>query len=119
MLHSRINILGKKRKRKSTQKPTVSLTEARYQKLLLILIEAWDSSSCGQDLFWDFGSGERPQKIISEFQFVAKKESIPLVITHVGESLKLAFPTESQKLMVRVKSSSGSLRSDWTKIKSS
>lgn len=100
----------KKRKPKSKSNSPPSLSDARYQKLLIILLEAWESAEQGQDVFWDFGSGERPKKIIGEFQLVAKKESIPVKITNQGTSLRLKFPEDSRPIQVRVKSKSGQIK---------
>ena len=88
--------MGKKRKKRIPEN-VISLTSARYEKLLLILLEAWDASQEGQNVFWDLGPGERPQKISGEFLHVAKKEKIPLMIKKGSKSLCLIFPERTKK----------------------
>lgn len=79
----------------------------------MILIESWDASDQDHDVYWDFGKGERPQKTMAEFALVAKKESIPVVITRHKSSLKLHFPEPSSKeASIRVRSPKGVLKAE-------
>ena len=84
--------MAKKRKKKKAT--TLTLSPDRYQKLLLILLEAWESAKEGQAVYWDLGPGERPQKISDEFLLVAKREKIPLKIQRGSKSLTLLFPED-------------------------
>lgn len=98
------------RKKKTPPHHFGRLTEGRYQKLLLALLEAWESSDQGKDVFWDYGPGERPQKIIAEFRCVAKRESIPVKTTNLGSSLKMSFPHSVPNQTIRVRAKSGDIK---------
>jgi len=90
-----------------------NLSPSRYQHLLMVLIEAWEASDQGQDAYWDLGKGERPQKTMAEFALVAKKESIPVIITRHQSSLKLHFPEpKSKESSIRVKSPEGEIKAE-------
>jgi len=94
--------MSRKRKPKSKSNSPPRLSDARYQKLLIILLDAWESSEQGQDVFWDYGSGERPQKILEAFLWVAKRENVPVKIKNLGTSLRFTFPPSGQRLHVKV-----------------
>ncbi len=82
--------MGKKRAKSKAS--GVSLSPERYEKILLILLEALEAAKEGQSIYWDLGPGERPQKISAEFLHVAKQEKISLLIRRGSKSLNLIFP---------------------------
>ena len=110
--------MSRKRKPKSKSNSPPNLSEARYRKLLIILLDAWESAEQGQEVFWDFGSGERPQKILGEFQWVAKREKVPVQIKNLGTSLRFTFPPRRQCLQIKVKAPSGEVKAQVPMISS-
>ncbi len=69
-----------------------SLPEDRYIRILESLLAAWHSDREGNHVSWDFGPGERPQKIMAEFAFVAKKEGIEVKLVKRAQHFRFFFP---------------------------
>ena len=80
------------KKRKPGRSAAVSVSPERYLKLLERLLSAQASASEGNEVHWDFGRGERPQKIMAELAFVAKKEGIQLEMVMKDSSFRFVFP---------------------------
>ena len=101
-------------KRKSKPKPAgVNLSVESYKRILMVLLEAWEAVERGEAAYWDFGPGERPQKISQELLHVAKKENIPLKIQRGPRSLALLFGAKkSQDQAFRVRNKEGTIQAE-------
>ena len=107
----------RRRKQSKPVQKTVSAAPVsfdRYLHILSILLEARESASRKEcNAFYDLGSGERPQKVISEFTQVARQEAISVMITPVKgrHSLLLRFSDELMPVqtLFRVRSKSGAV----------
>lgn len=102
-----------KKMRKGRSQSNLSPQSPRYQTLLLRLVEAWELADGAHEIFWDFGPGERPQKILAEFQQIAGQEKIPVRLTNLGNSLRLRFPEKPAKPdKIVIKASDGTTKAE-------
>lgn len=98
--------MAKKQKpRKKKQKPYVpNLTPNQYNRYFHALEAGEVSAHEQQAVYWDLGPGERPNKVLADMRYVARKEKIPVVIDKSrGRSLILVYTSQKPETTVRVK----------------
>lgn len=89
--------MAKSKKKKSaarttqTARPQVTLTDEQYIQRLLVLLEARDAHDHDQNTYFDLGGGERPQIVKAEFDLVARREQIKVLVHPVKGKRTLAF----------------------------
>lgn len=96
---------GVSRKPHSTH-PKINLTDDQYNQRLLTLLEAREAQNNGQHVYFDLGAGERPQVVKAEFDHVARREKIPVLVHPVKGKPTLAFvfppgPAREPEVIVR------------------
>lgn len=83
--------------KKKSNKARVSILpipEAKYHRLLAVLVGGQDMSGQNQ-IFYDLGPGERPQVAMAHIRHVARKEDIDVEIDFANrnkQSIRLTFP---------------------------
>ncbi|QTD49634.1 hypothetical protein [Sulfidibacter corallicola] len=106
------------RKKKKTKAPaakpaaTGPLSAEVYHKYHLALLEGLEANP-GHFVYWDLGSGERPQKVKADFEWVAHKEGIVVrvLLAPGGQSLRFAYLESGiQFVGIRVIGSDGQVR---------
>lgn len=83
----------KKRRGKQSQlaRPQVHLTDEQFIQRLLVLLEAREAYYDNQNVYFDLGGGERQQIVKAEFDLVARREGIAVLVHPVKGKRKLAF----------------------------
>ena len=103
----------KKKPTKSPVSPPVQLSQEQYQQRMLILVAAYEAFQTDQHVYYDLGSGERPQKVQAEFEHIARREKIPVYITPVKGKPTLAFvfpPRKKSPPQVVVRDAEGTVK---------
>lgn len=98
--------MAKKQKpRKKKQKPYIpNLSPNQYERYFHALEAGEVAAHEQQAVYWDLGPGERPDKVLADMRFVARKEKIPVVIDKSkGRSLVLVYTSQKPETTVRVK----------------
>ena len=112
---------SKKKKRAArtaqTARPQVILTDEQYIQRLLVLLEARDAHDHNQNTYFDLGGGERPQIVKAEFDLVARREQIKVLVHPVKgkRTLAFVFAPETQpdaEIMIRDANGTIKFRSD-------
>ena len=84
----------KKKAKVLSSKPaaTAQIPPEIYHKYHLALLEGLEANA-GHFVYWDLGSGERPQKVKADFERVAHKEGIVVrvLLAPGGQSLRFAY----------------------------
>ncbi|MCP4406805.1 MAG: hypothetical protein GY807_03425 [Gammaproteobacteria bacterium] len=104
----------KKRKTNRRQSQT-KLSEERFQKYLLALLEGKEAAREGLSIFWDLGPGERPQKVLADFRHIIKKEKLKVEISNGkdGTCLVFSYPKEVvEPATFRVRGSDGVVKKE-------
>ncbi|CAM2008789.1 hypothetical protein APED_19215 [Acanthopleuribacter pedis] len=105
----------KKKRKKSgpAHRPQVHLTEEQYHERLLTLLEAREAHYDGHNNYFDLGGGQRHQIVKDEFDLVARREGIPVMVHPVKGKPTLAFvfpPAERPPAEVIVCSGDGTIK---------
>ncbi|CAM2009601.1 hypothetical protein [Acanthopleuribacter pedis] len=105
----------KKRATRTSQssRPQVKLSEAMYSQRLLLLLEARDAHDHHENTYFDLGGGERPQIVKAEFDFVARREKIQVLVHPVKGKRTLAFvfpPRDKPKPAVVIRDADGNIK---------
>ena len=103
----------KRKKSGSVNRPYVNLTEEQYHERLLILLEARETHYDNQNAFYDLGGGQRQQVVKAEFDLVARREGIPVMVHPVKGKPTLAFvfpPAERPPAEVIVCAADGTIK---------
>lgn len=94
--------MSKKVRKKKKSKPR-RLSQERFNRYYIAL-ESGEDSSVGNYIYWDLAGGERAHLVKADFEFVARKSKIEVIVTiERGErSLRLTFPpSKPAKVTVR------------------
>jgi len=105
--------------RKTTpQKYTPKLSPERYAKYLTALLEG-QQSAIGKKVYWDVGPGERTPRVLADFQYVARKESIEVVIAIHENGLVFVYPDPDiiETTGVRIRRPDGKLKATVEEMK--
>lgn len=95
----------KQKSRKKKPKHYVPrLTPNQYERYFHALEAGEVSAHEQQAVYWDLGPGERPDKVLADMRYVARKEKIPVIIDKTkGRSLVLVYTSQKPETMVRIK----------------
>ncbi len=89
--------MAKSKKRNRTPKQNknvraqVQLNDEQYIARLLVLLEGREAHYDNQNVYFDLGGGERQQIVKAEFDFVARREGIPVLVHPIKGKRALAF----------------------------
>ncbi len=83
----------KKKRNKTTNphRPHVQLTDQQYRERLLVLLEARETHYDDQNAFFDLSGGQRQAVAQAEFELVARREKIPVMIVPIKGKPTLGF----------------------------
>lgn len=81
----------KRKKNGPVQRPQIHLTEEQYQDRLLTLLEAREAHYDGHNNYFDLGGGQRHQIVKAEFDMVARREGIAVMVHPIKGKPTLAF----------------------------
>ncbi|MCP4407109.1 MAG: hypothetical protein GY807_04985 [Gammaproteobacteria bacterium] len=99
--------MAKKKKPRTSKKPThytPNLSPQRYERYYLALEEGEVAAHADDAVYWDLGPGERPDKVLADMRYVAKKENIPVkIMKGHGRFLKLFYLSDKPQSAVRVR----------------
>lgn len=94
---------GSKKKRRKTKPYQPSLTEAQYNRYFLALEEG-EVNHENQNVYWDLGPGERPERVMADMRYVARKAEIPVKISKgKGNFLILHYQKSSAPASISVR----------------
>ncbi|CAM2009646.1 hypothetical protein [Acanthopleuribacter pedis] len=111
--------MAKSKKRDRTPKQNknvraqIQLNDEQYVARLLVLLEAREAQYDNQNVYFDLGGGERQQIVKAEFDLVARREGIPVVVHPVKGKRTLAFvfpPRSRPKPRVIVRGPDGEIK---------
>ena len=99
--------MGKKKKPRNVKKQTPylpNLSPQRYERYYLALEEGEVAAHEDQAVYWDLGPGERPDKVLADMRYVAKKEKVSVkIVKGSGRYLKLLYLSDKLQSAVRVR----------------